>query len=57
MTRYELCLQHVKQYADDLCARNVNAATFERLIESYVDQPAYDVTFRAQLIRDALAMR
>ena len=51
MTRYEECLQHVMEYVRSL---RCNPSAVEGLVRSFVEQPAYDVTFREQLVRDAL---
>lgn len=55
MTRYEECLRRVQAYRDGLrVAPRLNPAAVEGLLRSYVDQPAYDVSFRDQLVRDVL---
>lgn len=54
MTRYEECLRHVKARVDELRSSTVNPSAIEGLIRSYVEQPAFDVTFRDQLVKDAL---
>lgn len=55
MTRYEECLIHVRAYAEGLRANpRLNPTAIEGLVRSYVGQPAFDETFREQLIRDTL---
>lgn len=54
MTRYEECLGRVRRYVDELRRNRVNESAIEGLVTSYVEQPAYDVTFRSRLVRDAL---
>lgn len=56
MTRYEECLQHVKAYISDLRASKTNPNAYEGLVRSFVEQPAYDATFRAKLVEDALGL-
>jgi hypothetical protein len=51
MTRYEKCLHSVRAYVRGL---QCNSSAVEGLVRSYVEQPGFDVTFREQLIRDAL---
>jgi hypothetical protein len=53
MTRYDECLWRVKAYVHGL--RFCNPSTVEGLVRSFVEQPAYEVTFRERLVRDALA--
>lgn len=55
MTRYQECLRHVRAYVESLKSTpGLNASAIEGLVEAHVCQPAYDVTFRRQLVRDAL---
>lgn len=55
MTRYEECLAHVRQHVADLHKYpRLNPSAIEGLVRSYVQQPAFDVTFRERLIEDAL---
>lgn len=56
MTRYEDCLHAVKGYVRNLRETRTNESAIEGLVRSYVDQPAYDITFRESLVRDALAL-
>lgn len=58
MTRYEECRQHLQAYLDDLrAAPGLNPSAIENLVRAHVEQPAYDVTFREQLVRDVLGLK
>lgn len=54
MTRYEECLAHVRAYVRELTQAGVRPGIVEDRVRSFVEQPAYDVTYRRQLIDDAL---
>lgn len=54
MTRYEECLRAVRGYVARLRAAKVNEWNMENLVRSYVERPAFDVTYRDRLVRDAL---
>lgn len=54
MTRYEECLLHVSAYVRELTQAGVRPGVIEQRVRSFVEQPAYDVTYRRKLIRDAL---
>ncbi len=54
MTRYEECLRRVREYVRGLRAAKTNETAIEGLVRSFVSQPAYDVMFREDLIRDTL---
>jgi hypothetical protein len=55
MTRFEDARRFALDYADALIdrikSRELNASAFEGLMRSYLEQPAYDATFRAELLR------
>lgn len=56
MTRYEECRNRLQTYVDHLRATPLlNSSAIENLVRSHVERPGYDVTFRDQLVRDALA--
>jgi hypothetical protein len=55
MTRYEECRLHLQNYLDWLRkSPTLNPSAIETLVRAHVEQPAYDVTFRDQLVRDVL---
>jgi hypothetical protein len=55
MTRYEDCRRHLQAYLDGLRASpKLNPSSIETLVRAHVEQPAYDQTFREQLVRDVL---
>nr|WP_278422965.1 hypothetical protein [Brucella anthropi]DAM62859.1 MAG TPA: hypothetical protein [Caudoviricetes sp.] len=55
---YNACLQSVLNYANSLGdavrKKRLNASACERLIRSFLDQPAYYPEWRRQLLEEAL---
>ncbi len=54
MTRYEECLLHVRSYVRGLMAGGCRASLIEQRVRDFVEQPGFDVTYRRQLVIDAL---
>lgn len=55
MTRYEECLSNLRAYVAGLHqSPGLNHSAIENLVRAHVQQPAYDVTFREQLVIDGL---